>query len=581
MSEPTSSRSGLPRPYDGQLDDHVRLAGASESLVGEPALRPGDRFGDYEIKGSLGVGGMGRVYRAWHRPSNAIVALKLARRRGGQAADLRARLQNEAEVLRQLRARPEPLAGVVRLIDAGEADGAFYVATELLDGVDLLAWVRERPRSARQLLAVAGSVARTLAALHPSIRHRDLTPSNVIVDAQRGPVLIDFGLGGARDLPHPHLTRTGAVPGKAAYLPPEAFAAPDRAAAASDEVRRDLYAFGGCLQAMLTEEECDPRLRYELYPALGAVDDPCTRKLKLIARKCLARRCEHRFADAAELVDALHRAQHPPPAWRQRSLVAIAVLFIGLLFGLAQIAGGAPRPGDAPNLFWSHLAHLGMLTMFLSRALWVRRHDRPRLELPRFMPWVWGAFLAYYAFNATRDGLGWGARWVGVVDATLSNFTGVTLLLAACSLWLPTRADRAGPSCRRAQVAIVVAWGALLALAWGGAAGAPAASFTGRATLMVSLPSSLFVGFGLGTMALGLGQKSLQAPLLGVAVLLIYALLQVVYPAFAWIHERNVGLLIAIYALGMIGKLALFLSVEATVRSWSLFGYEGQLSGEW
>ena len=61
----------------------------------------------------------------------------------------------------------------------------------------------------------------------------------------------------------------------------------------------------------------------------------------------------------------------------------------------------------------------------------------------------------------------------------------------------------------------------------------------------------------------------------------LYALLQVVYPAFAWIEQFDVGLLIAVYGTGMVGKLALFLCVESTVRSWSLVGYEGQLSDEW
>ena len=361
---------------------------------------------------------------------------------------------------------------------------------------------------------------------------------------------------------------------KYAYLPPEA-----RRGAATDR-SWDLYAFGACVSAMRTGQEYDPRLQHDLYPALGAVDDPSTRKLKLIARKCLAKQPEHRFASATDLGAALERALHPPPRWRSRLLAGIAVALIALLFGLAQLAGARHARGGSPDLFWSHVVHLGMLSLFFARAVWVSRRARPRLELSRFMPWVWLSFAAYYAFNAWKDMQPAEPWWFGAADATISNVTGCCLLLAACAVWMPTRPEHAGAGYRVLRAMIWATWAALAALAvW--AAATTAAGDAERAVLLVSLPSSLFVGFALGMLALGLGQKSLQAPMLGVSVLLVYALLQVVYPAFAWIQSLDVGLLIAVYGLGMIGKLALFLCVESTLRSWSLFGYEGQLSDEW
>lgn len=567
MTADGSSDSGLPRPYRGQLEAHERIAtGASQPTAGnEPTLAPGHLLGPYRIEAALGSGGMGQVYRAVHRDTGARVALKVARATAAGGV-LRQRLENEASVLHKL-GQQRSSSHILRFIDAGEADGVFFLATELLEGDDLLGWARRKLHSSKEILEVAAGMAEALATCHGlDIVHRDLTPSNVLVCEGRGAVLVDFGLGRDDDLPNQGLTHTGQVPGKYAYLPPEAVRG------ATPDISWDLYAFGGCLYAMRTGQEYDPRLQHDLYPSLGAVDDPVTRKLKLIARKCLARQPEHRFASSTELRESLEQAGHPPPAWRGRLLAGIAVAMIALLFALSLL-GGTDAAG-APDLFWSHIVHLGMLSLFLARSIWVSRRARPRLELSRFMPWVWLSFLLYYVFNAWRDTYTGDVWWLGVADATISNLTGCCLMLAACALWLPTRS--AAPRFRTARLAIWTTWVGLLVLALWGATGDAE-----RSLLLVSLPSALFVGFGLGVLALGLGQKSLQAPLPWVAVVLLYALLQVVYPAFAWIEQFDVGLLIAVYGTGMVGKLALFLCVESTVRSWSLFGYEGQLSDEW
>ena len=95
------------------------------------------------------------------------------------------------------------------------------------------------------------------------------------------------------------------------------------------------------------------------------------------------------------------------------------------------------------------------------------------------------------------------------------------------------------------------------------------------------MPSSLFVGLSLCFLAVALGQRTLQIPLAAIAMLLGYGLIQILYPAFPWIASHGEGWLIAVYGFGMIGKLTLFLSVEGMLRSWSLFGYEGQLSNQW
>ena len=163
------------------------------------------------------------------------------------------------------------------------------------------------------MLRIGHDIAAALTAVHGKrVLHRDLSPGNVLVHPERGPIVVDFGLGLDLDrrLPHAHLTETNQVPGKVAYLPPEA-----KAGNVAD-ARWDIYALGGCLYAMWQGREYDPRSHHQLYPSPNLSDDTYLRKLKLVARKCLARDPKWRFADAGEVRQALEDALHPAPRWR-------------------------------------------------------------------------------------------------------------------------------------------------------------------------------------------------------------------------------------------------------------------------
>ena len=186
---------------------------------------------------------MGEVFRATRLADGAQVALKVPRPDGLDAGALSKRLANESALLAGLN---HP--GIARFLDAGEVDGIAFVATEFVAGRDLLVWARDAQPSASEILAVAERLAEALAVCHArGVVHRDLSPDNVIVDAEGRPILVDFGLGVelAGGQPYSNLTRSGHVPGKAGYLPPEEQAVDGQRIPA--DRRFDVHAFGGCL----------------------------------------------------------------------------------------------------------------------------------------------------------------------------------------------------------------------------------------------------------------------------------------------------------------------------------------------
>ena len=190
------------------------------------------RIGPYQVQRLLGEGGMGVVYAAYDDKLERTVALKLIRGAAMRRPDGRARTLREARALARL-SHPN----VVHVYQVGEVDDEIYVAMELLTGPTLRAWLADKPRTWREVLAVFCQAGEGLAAAHrQGVVHRDFKPANVIVGDDGRVRVLDFGLahfgeeGEARALPPAGeitdvlLTQTGAVLGTPAYMAAEQFA---------------------------------------------------------------------------------------------------------------------------------------------------------------------------------------------------------------------------------------------------------------------------------------------------------------------------------------------------------------------
>jgi serine/threonine protein kinase len=180
-----------------------------------PAPAPPAAFGRYQVRRTLGAGGFGAVYLGHDTRLDRPVAIKVLRAGASPAQAEDEQALQEARRLAQLR---HP--GIVAVHDVGVHEGQVYIVSDYLDGPDLGRWLRDHrpawPEAARVAAAVADALAHAHARL---IIHRDVKPANILLTADRAPVLVDFGL--ALDEAQAGGGEKGVVSGTPWYMSPE------------------------------------------------------------------------------------------------------------------------------------------------------------------------------------------------------------------------------------------------------------------------------------------------------------------------------------------------------------------------
>src|SRR3984957_19639084 len=153
-------------------------------------LNSGTKLGPYDIQSLLGAGGMGEVYRANDSRLDRIVAIKVLPASYSVDAE---RLQRFVQEARSAAALNHP--NILSIFDIGEARGAPYIVSELLEGQTLRERIRSGPLTSRKAIDYGLQVARGLAAAHEKgIVHRDLKPENLFLTHDDRVKILDFGL---------------------------------------------------------------------------------------------------------------------------------------------------------------------------------------------------------------------------------------------------------------------------------------------------------------------------------------------------------------------------------------------------
>ncbi len=177
--------------------------------------RVGTRFADYQVEALIGMGGMGKVYRAV-AGDGTPVALKLVKADLARDETFRRRFRREARIAQTVR-NPH----VVSVRDTGEHDVVPYLAAQFIAGMTLDQKLRLDGRiDLTTTIAICAQVAAGLDALwEAGMVHRDVKPANILLDPAGKAYITDFGL--AKDSAGSVLTRPGQPLGSMDYMSPE------------------------------------------------------------------------------------------------------------------------------------------------------------------------------------------------------------------------------------------------------------------------------------------------------------------------------------------------------------------------
>ncbi|MGE0709522.1 MAG: WD40 repeat domain-containing serine/threonine protein kinase [Planctomycetota bacterium] len=317
--------------------------------------------GRFQVRGTLGRGGMGVVYRAYDLQSEREVALKLLAR-SAERATLE-RFRREGELTAALR---HP--GIVSIHSGGELDGQPYLAYELVPESRTLEQVLPTlplPERVQMLVRVAQAVAY---AHERGVVHRDLKPPNVLVTPLGAPLVADFGLASGRDLER--LTKSGTMIGTPSYMAPELITG-DREQIGP---HTDVWALGVMLYEALTGEL--PFQGGSLLELAATImrDDPVPPRqrvkevspaLEAVCLMAMRREGAERYPDAGALAADLEAAlaggkisaststgfeRALGSLRRPLALAPLALVLLGALGLLAWAVGRrAPAPSPSPG----------------------------------------------------------------------------------------------------------------------------------------------------------------------------------------------------------------------------------------
>jgi serine/threonine-protein kinase len=282
------------------------------------SLQPGDTLGRYRIVRRLGAGAMGAVYLAEDPQIERQLAIKtvlLGDDRGHDEGDLGRRLLREARTTGKL-IHPH----IVTLFDADEQQGLLYLAFEYVAGSDLLQRMKAEPAlTAGEILRIIREAAEGLEYAHQhGIVHRDVKPSNILLD-QRGRVKVaDFGIAKFSGQTS-EMTMDGSVVGSPQYLSPEQVR--------GDQLdgRSDVFSLGVVLWELLIRSRpfAGDTLTTIVYQILHKDPPPLDRLwpsvpagVATLVARMLAKDRDARFATAAEVARAVSELERSlPPAF--------------------------------------------------------------------------------------------------------------------------------------------------------------------------------------------------------------------------------------------------------------------------
>ncbi|MFH0939890.1 MAG: protein kinase [Planctomycetota bacterium] len=278
-----------------------------------------ERVGNFRIVEKLGQGGMGMVFRAMHSTLERPVALKLLPAEFANHPEYVMRFLREARTIATLQHE-----NIIQVYDAGEQDGQYYIAMELVDGENLLKYAEGKGRLPEQEgLALLLQAAKGLVAAHAKgLVHRDIKPENLLLGKDNVLRIGDFGLV-MESTSTTQLTVTGACLGTPMYMSPE------QADGEQADARTDLYSLGVTFYRILTGQAPFTsttvmnllfKHKFEAPPDPRSLRPELSQDVAYLLLHLLAKKREDRPQSAQALIEMIEgikcgRQISPPPVF--------------------------------------------------------------------------------------------------------------------------------------------------------------------------------------------------------------------------------------------------------------------------
>lgn len=266
----------------------------------------GRQLGPYEILEPLGEGGMASVYKAFQAGVDRQVALKVLPRQLATDPTFVARFRQEARALAQLQ-HPH----IVPIHDFGEEGGYTYLAMSYIEGGTLVSMMNGRPLPLGVVRRIISQIGDALDYAHSTgLVHRDVKPSNILIDKRGNCLLTDFGIS-KLIASSSSITTTGSTTGTPAYMSPE------QGLGHKIDGRSDQYSLGVILYELVTGRppyDADTPIAVVIKHIYDPLKPPrelnpeLPENVERVIIRALAKNPDERFATVGEMVRALQMA---------------------------------------------------------------------------------------------------------------------------------------------------------------------------------------------------------------------------------------------------------------------------------
>jgi TolB-like protein/tRNA A-37 threonylcarbamoyl transferase component Bud32 len=303
------------------------LSGTSESPHDREPLAPGSQFGQYRIVELLGYGSSSDVYKAYDSRLDRHVALKVFDRTR-VTEEFRQRFARESRSAASLN-HPN----IATVYEVGEADRAWFIAIEFVDGRTLRDAFRDPECSLRQRLAYLAQAASGVARAHANgLAHCDLKPENIMVTRDGLVKVLDFGLArlaGTSEASGPHFE------GTIGYMSPE------QIGLEAIDVRSDVFSFGCILFEAVTgtlpfpTERWFDTVMHASPPRIETLTHSAPEGVQALIDDCLVKDPEKRLAsleDVNRRLQAILRTRSGVNRWWRGGAAAAAIVIAAVAY---------------------------------------------------------------------------------------------------------------------------------------------------------------------------------------------------------------------------------------------------------